>query len=291
MRTPLVTIAIPFFNNETTLLDAVKSVFVQTFADWELILVNDGSTDRSLELVKELKDTRIRIIDDGYNRGLIYRLNQVSALAKGKFIARMDADDLMLPNRIAKQVDFLLKNPEIDLVDTGAYTINECGRPVGKRGIEVIDTHEKKVLKHALLLHASVLGKREWFVKNPYDPEYVRAEDYELWCRTYRHSNFGRVREHLYIVREGKINVTNYAASMKTLRKVFAVYGKGVLSNVSLYWQQNKTHLKTGVYYLMALIGRQDVLTAMRNIPLTAKEKNDLEKEIRKIQLFDIFSD
>src|SRR5690606_19647447 len=191
---------------------------------------------------------------------------------------------------IAKQVDFLIKNPEIDLVDTGAYTINELNHPVGKRGTDAINISDTSVIKHALLLHASVLGRREWFYNNPYDSNYVRAEDYELWCRTYKYSRFGRIYEHLYVIREGKVNVANYAASMKTLRKIFLIYGSGVLSNVSLYWQLTKTYIKTGIYYLMGLIRMQDILTAKRNTPLTVKEKEYVTEEIRKIQLIDVFN-
>ncbi len=288
MKTPLVTIAIPFYNNENTLNDAVKSVFAQTFGDWELLLLNDGSTDQSVQLVREVHDSRVRIIDDHQNRGLIYRLNQVSTLARGKYIARMDADDLMMPDRIAKQVDFMIRYPEMDLVDTAAYTIDELNNPVGKRGAEPIRVDKNNVLKQALLLHASILGKREWFVNNLYDPGYKRAEDYELWCRTYKYATFGRIPEHLYIIREGKVNVKNYLASMNTLRKIFFVYGKRELSYYSLYWEVLKTYLKSFAYLFMGMFNKQDVLSARRNIPLSVEEKQLLREKIQEIQSLNI---
>lgn len=290
MNTPLVTIAIPFYNNENTLEDAVKSVFAQTFHDWELLLLNDGSTDGSMQRVNKVRDSRIRVIDDSQNRGLIYRLNQVSALARGKYIARMDADDLMMPERIAKQVAFMVMHPEMDLVDTAAYTIDELNNPVGKRGAEPIQVDAKHVLKHALLLHASILGKKEWFQNNPYDPAYERAEDYELWCRTYKYANFGRIHEYLYIIREGKVNVKNYLASMRTLRKIFSVYGRNELSYYSRYLEILKTYLKSFLYLFMGGLNKQDMLSARRNIPLCTEEKRMLNTEIAAMRSSNIFA-
>jgi len=287
-RLPLVTIAIPFFNNERTLTDAIRSVLAQSFDDWELLLVNDGSTDRSLEIAERVTDRRVRIIHDGQNRGLIYRLNQIAAMARGRYLARMDADDMMLPDRLARQVEFLLQYPDTDLVDTGAFTMDTDGRPVGKRGIEPIRTDDREVLRHALLLHASVVGKTEWFRRHPYDSRYVRAEDYELWLRTYRQSVFRRIPEYLYVIREGKVNVRNYAASMKTLRRIFRVYGRGVLTAPALQWEIGKTYLKTFAYYTMAAFGRQDMLTAMRNTPLTEPEKTRLSDALEAIRAYQL---
>jgi glycosyltransferase involved in cell wall biosynthesis len=162
----------------------------------------------------------VRIISDEKNKGLIFRLNQIASLAKGKYLARMDADDLMQPTRIEKQVEFLENNPDVDLVDTGAYSIYRNEVPKGKRGLNDINTDAKQVIKRAMLLHASVAGKTNWFINNPYNEEYVRAEDYELWCRTFKYSKFGRIKEPLYIVREGKINIKNYLKSSQTIRKI-----------------------------------------------------------------------
>ena len=95
MGTPLLTVGIPFHNNEKTLLDAIRSIFSQTFQDWELILVDDGSTDDSLKLALSVEDPRVRVLpSDDQNRLLAARLNEITQAARGEFIARMDADDL-----------------------------------------------------------------------------------------------------------------------------------------------------------------------------------------------------
>src|SRR5215207_5701854 len=119
--TPRVTIGLPFYNAANTLASAVRSVFAQTYHDWELILVNDGSSDRSLEIADAVKDPRIRVMSDGRNKGLAARLNEITSSACGRYIARMDADDLMHPDRLARQVALLQTRPRVDVVGTATY--------------------------------------------------------------------------------------------------------------------------------------------------------------------------
>jgi len=280
----IVTIGLPFYNDKLTLELAIQSVFAQTYQNWELILVDDGSTDGSLNLAKKITDKRVQLISDGENKGLIFRLNQIASLAKGKYLARLDADDLMQSTRIQKQVEYLENNPDVDLVDTGAYSIYRNGMPKGKRGLDDINTDAKQVIKHAMLLHASVVGKTSWFINNPYDKEYVRAEDYELWCRTFRYSKFGRIKEPLYIVREGKINIKNYLKSSQTIRKIVKKYGQGILS----FFDLNKTlfilRSKEFAYLLFSIINVHHVLVNTRNKKLIGEEQNQVTEVINQIK-------
>ena len=123
-NTPLVTVGLPMYNPGRFLDLAVRSVFAQTYDNWELIILDDGSTDGSLELARRIRDPRVNVFSDGKNRGLPYRLNQILDLASGQFIARMDADDLMHPERIERQGKHLLAYPEADAVTTGAILID-----------------------------------------------------------------------------------------------------------------------------------------------------------------------
>jgi len=281
--TPVLTIGLPFYNNRSTLELALKSIFAQTYQDWELILLDDGSTDGSSALAASIKDPRVRLVSDGANKGLIYRLNQIAQLAEGKYLARMDADDLMDPERLEKQVSYLLAHPDVDLVDTGTWSIDEEGKPRGKRGLEPINTNPEHILRHAMLLHASVVGKRSWFLNNPYDKDFIRAEDYELWCRTYARSKFARIAEPLYIVREGKVNVKNYAKSSATIRKIFRQYGPAILSPTALRMELLKSRLKVLLYNTFSLINKHDYLSRKRNQPLTAAEQAMVNQIIEKI--------
>lgn len=283
MEQPLVTIAIPFYNNARTLVSAIQSVYAQTYPNWELILLNDGSTDGSLTLVAELSDPRVRIVDDNQNRGLVYRLNQIPGLANGKYIARMDGDDMMHPTRIAKQVALLESQPEIDLVDTAAYFIDSNESPVAKIGMEAISRRPQDVIKKAMLIHASVVGKKSWFLANRYDPDYVRAEDYELWCRTYSRSRFERIQEPLYIIRGGHINVENYRSSMATMRRILTNYGPLTLTGWEKRVEIAKTYLKSGIYTIFGRLNMQHKLVALRGKTLDRAEVNDVCNLLRII--------
>lgn len=276
LKNPSVTITIPFYNSEATLLESIKSVFAQTYQNWELILLDDGSTDDSLNLAKRIKDPRVRVYSDGTNKGLVYRLNQIPQLASAEYLARLDADDMMHPQRIEKQLAFLISNPKVDIVDTGTYSIDETGAPVGIRGIEPIRYEAKYRLKKTMLLHASVMGKKQWFMNNKYDAAFLRAEDYELWCRTAHFSNFQRIEEPLYIVREGRVNIKNYVQSIKTIKKIFLIYGPEVLTREELKLEFAKIWLKVFAYKLFGMLNVQHVLSMKRNKQLSITERNEL---------------
>src|SRR5579872_3545287 len=124
-----VTIGIPFYNAEQTFADAIRSIFTQTFRDWELLLVDDGSTDGSLAIAQAVQDTRVHVYYDGHRRGLASRLNQIAELARGEYLARMDADDLMHPERLARQIEALLKHAPADLVASAIYELDDQGSP------------------------------------------------------------------------------------------------------------------------------------------------------------------
>lgn len=282
-----ITIGIPFYNNEKTLELAIKSVLSQTYNDWELILIDDGSTDKSLEIAKKLSnsDERISLLCDGTNRGLVFRLNQIIDIANADYIARMDADDIMLPERLEKQLSVFYNNPELDVVATAVYTINEDDKPIGIRDTENIDFKNKKdILKKSLLVHPSILVKKEWYKSNKYDKNYIRAEDFELWCRTFTYTNFYRITEPLLLYREGNTNIKNYVLSMKTLRKIYKNYSKGLLSNTELAIEVFKSHLKGFLYRLFGFFNLQYLFTSKRNDSLTNDQINYIEAFILKLK-------
>jgi glycosyltransferase involved in cell wall biosynthesis len=270
-----VTIAIPFLNAQRTLADAVRSVFAQTCADWELILMDDGSSDNSLKWVRDVDDRRVRVVSDGVNRGLCARLNQIASLAQGKYLARMDADDLMHPERLERQLAFLEANPGVDLVDTATYTVDDDLTPLGIRGDHPLQCAPEQVLRRGLLIHPTVMGRTEWFTSNPYDPAFVRAEDRELWIRTCATTKFARLSEPLFFYREGLGgNLRNYLRTEATVREILRTYGPSIVGA----WQTSllvaQSRLKSGSYFLTTKLGLQEKLIRKRNRPLTAGELN-----------------
>lgn len=209
---PLVTIGIPFYNAELYLSDAIKSVIAQTYQNWELILIDDGSIDNSLAIAQKFseKDSRIRVISDGVNKKLPARLNQIIHEAKGEYIARMDADDLIHTERLEKQINFLRANPQFDLVSTSIISIKNNNEIIGIRTYYPREvTRKDALLGQSGIVHASILAKKTWFQRNNYNELNALAEDYELWLNAAINNdlNVGFLPEYLYYYRE-ESNVT-----------------------------------------------------------------------------------
>jgi glycosyltransferase involved in cell wall biosynthesis len=284
----MLTIGLPFYNNEKTLTDAVKSVLLQTYSDWELILSDDGSKDRSLEIANEfaLKDKRIKVITDGVNKGLSFRLNQIAELASCEYLARMDADDMMMPQKLEKQMTALLKDRSIDIIDTVAYIINEKEVPIGIRGSWDISTWDKrKVLTKGLLFHPTVIAKTSWFRQNKYNvsDDFYRSEDLELWCRTFETTVFSRIYEPLFIYREGKVNIKNYTASAMATRNILRIH-RNVISNREFYLEIVKSYIKSGLYRTFALFEIHNILSSTRNYKLDDVQKLKVSQAIKQIK-------
>ena len=197
----MITIAISFYNAENFFSATIDSVIAQTYTNWKLLLVDDGSTDNSLNIANEYakKDNRIEVFSDGENKNLGFRLNQIPSLVNTKYLARMDADDLIHPERIAKQIEVLEANPDIDVLGTNAYIIDENDNVIALR--HKFD-NPNKLKKVSGFIHATIVAKTEWFKNNPYDVQAVRIEDTELWYRTANLYNFVTLCAPLYFYRD-----------------------------------------------------------------------------------------
>lgn len=184
------------FNDGRSIRESVRSIHAQTHADWELIIVDDASTDDTPRILAEAAagDRRITIIRNDRNRGLAESLNRAFAAANGTLIARMDSDDVSLPERLARQVAFLEAHPEIDVVGTGAYLIDEEGRELGvhSRPCEH-DALAAQLLKCTPFIHPSVMMRRRFLeALGGYDARLRRAQDLDLWWRgksAFRYAN------------------------------------------------------------------------------------------------------
>jgi glycosyltransferase involved in cell wall biosynthesis len=280
-----VTIGVPFLNARRHLADAVRSVFAQTHDDWELLLVDDGSRDGSADVVRHLDDPRVRVVSDGSHRGLCARLNQIAALARGAYLARMDADDLMHPERIERQLGFLRANPGVGLVDTATFTVADDLTPLGMRGDGPLDPRPAAVLRHGLLIHPTVMGRVEWFRGNPYDPVYVRAEDRELWSRTCATTRFARLRAPLFFYREDLAgNLRSYVRSEQTVREILRRYGPPLVGARRTRWLVLRSRLKSAIYRVGTGLGLQGELIRRRNRPLDPAEIREARRVLSAIR-------
>lgn len=275
-KEPLVTIAIPFYNAERFIDFSIRSVLNQTYTNWELILLDDGSCDNSVSVSKHFKDTRILLISDGKNLGLATRLNQLSSMARGKYLARMDADDIMAVNRIERQVAFLETHPEIDLVGASAMIIDA--------GNHIIRSCNMDNVKDSFI-HPTVMGKTRWFVDNPYDGSLMRSQDYELWLRTAPHSHFYNIKEPLLFYRE--FGVPSLKKNLKSLQSLRSIYKRYMHYGKTYGWFIKNflmSYLKGIAYVILSLFNLQNLwMRSRKRVPLPIEEvltSVDLERSI-----------
>ncbi len=216
---PTLSVILPAYNAGHLLVSAVKSVLEQTFDDFELLLLDDGSTDGSVEALRVFSDNRLKIITDGTNCGLAYRLNEGIRLSRGKYIARMDADDLCFPDRFEKQVNFLETNPGIDLLATRAVVFTSQGHLIGL--LPFRQTHADICSRPWLSLpmpHPTWMARKEWYLRFSYQlPEYVRAEDQELLLRAMPSSRFGCLNDVLLAYRQGPFSLRKTLRARRSL--------------------------------------------------------------------------
>ncbi len=254
----LVTIAIPIYNAERYLRDAIQSVINQTYKDWILYLINDGSSDQSISIMQEfvMNDSRIKIINDGLNKGLVTRLNQSIELTETKYYARMDADDIMSIYRIEEQVKFLEENPDVDVCGTSIMTINSNNIIIGSGFCEGATTG---------FIHPTVMGKTKWFKSHLYADWAVRAEDFELWMRTSKMSNFYAIGKPLLFYREFGVPIfSKYYATQKTLLRIYANYKT---YDKSIFWSIKnsiQTIAKIIISAFLTLCKKTDAMISLR---------------------------
>lgn len=211
----------PVYNAGSFLRHAVLSIVKQTFTNWELLIIDDGSTDDALDSIADIEDSRIILIRDGHNKGLASRLNQAIDLARGSYFARMDQDDISYPSRFAKQVSALEDNPGLDLVSVRAIKISMQDQPVGY--LPYLSKHDEITAapwRGFYMPHPTWMGRIEWFLKHKYaSPAPYLCEDQELLLRTYSSSKFLAMAEILFAYRvRDKINLSKLA---KTRISVF----------------------------------------------------------------------
>lgn len=269
----LVTIGIPFYNAEKFLEFAIRSVLNQTYTNWELILLDDGSNDNSLMIAQSFVDKRIQVISDGVNKGLVYRLNQLTLLASGEYYARMDADDIMDVERISKQLNYLLEYPEVDVVGSDYYSIDNNNEIIGRRIQNIKLDSVKSILKYGCFAHPTIMGRTSWFKKNQYDKNCERMEDIELWIRTVSNNKFKNIPEPLLFYRNvGVPTLKKYSKSNFGIIRLFRQRKKYKITFLYTIYFQFIFLLKVLVYLCFFLLGKMPYLIQNRSKPLSKEE-------------------
>ena len=219
-----VSVVMAAHNAAATLAEAVESIRAQTMRDWKLIVVDDASRDQTSEILTafEREDSRIRVLRLEVNRGLAYCLNLAISESSGEFIARMDSDDVALPDRLRAQLEFLTKHPEVDVLGTAAEIIGNG--TIGRKLLVHPEGHDelaKQIYRRNPFIHPSVMFRRSYIQKvGGYSTELRRAQDYDLWLRSYKQFRFHNLQEPLMKYRAPRApTLRNVAYSSRVIWK------------------------------------------------------------------------
>lgn len=236
MKNPKISVLMPVYNTEKFLKEAIDSILNQTFEDFEFLIINDASTDNSKNIILSYDDKRIRYFKNIKNLGVARTLNKGLRLAKGKYIARMDADDRALPSRLEKQVAYMDAHPEISVCGTWLKAIFDTKSKIWK----VPTTHDEirsLMLFHDAVFHPTVMMRMEIIKKYnfQYKLTFPCAEDYDLWMRMIGHSRFANIPEVLLLRRiHQHVHQDNYIAiQQKSACKIqrSQIYSLGIHPN------------------------------------------------------------
>ncbi|MDA3855180.1 MAG: glycosyltransferase [Candidatus Woesearchaeota archaeon] len=233
-NSPIISVVMPVYNSGKFLEKAIKSILNQTYKNFEFIIIDDSSKDKSQSIIQKYKkqDKRIKFYKTKRNSGCTHALNIGLTYAKGKYIARMDADDISIKTRFEKQLNFIQKN-DLDVCGTNIDMINFQGINMGKR--DYISNIKRSIKYESPFAHPTVMFKRDLIIKyGPYDERYRVSQDYDLWLRFFaNHAKFGVLNEYLLKYRIHPESTTKYKKLKTTIRTVLKIQ-KNAKSNYNV---------------------------------------------------------
>lgn len=275
----LISVILPVYNGEQYLSEAIESILNQTYTNFEFIIINDGSKDNSLEIIKEYekKDCRIVVISRE-NRGLIATLNEGIKKSKGKYIARMDQDDISLPQRFTKQIE-LMEEKGVDICGCHFYVIDHKNRYLAAKVISTNTNFNKIVLAHYVpFAHGSVMFKKDFMENHGLEygqTKYVHAEDFALWTAfASKNAKISNVDEFLFKYRntEGSMSKhkINYMDALKSAKiyieknyeEIYRIT-KGYRNKINTLNDFEKEQLS---YFLLKTLLKGDVIFKLKYI-------------------------
>jgi FkbM family methyltransferase len=218
---PMVSVLMAVHNGRDYLTQALESLYQQTWQNFELIIVDDASTDDTPEILNRLKDARTLIHRNPANLGLTRSLNIGLRLCRGQFVARMDADDLSLPQRFARQVEFLQSHPDIAMVGSPYYRIDAQGNIAARIDVPADDTAIRQMMRQKCAFgHGTVMVRRQVLLDcGGYNEDFTYAQDFDLWLRMSERYKLANLSEPLYAWRSSPQCISNTkAAAQRSFR-------------------------------------------------------------------------
>lgn len=289
MPDPILSIVMPVYNAEPFIRESVSSILLQTFRDYELIVVDDGCTDSSMDIVSSFKDSRIRILKNEKNSGIVFSRNRGLAEAQGSFVAQFDADDIAIPDKFEKQIKFLQDNTQFGMIGSWAILINEKGEAMeNKWKINAPPGRIPAILLFRnYFVQSAVVVRKEALPKSFYSSGYDLVEDYKMWFDISRANKVWNFPEYLVRYRVHSKSSSTIAEEkihmleMKVFRHIYE----------SLGFVLAEEHFKSllllksgkGIMYHPHLKQIEDLLKQiyLQNQKLGAVDQSELEKVVR----------
>ncbi|EMF1281380.1 glycosyltransferase, partial [Campylobacter coli] len=272
---PYVSVIMPTYNREKYVAEAIESILNQSFVDFEFIIIDDGSSDNTCKIIEEFakKDCRIVFLKNTHNRGIVYTLNKCIQLSKGKYIARMDDDDVSISYRLQKQIEYLDKNEDIAVL--GSYI--ESADENGIRHPTWVDVDSANLVEVMLnfkcpISHPNVVMRKDFLVRNNiyYRKEYQYAEDYGLWMEIV--FNGGKIENYPEILLRHRVTSNSITRNKKTNQIQSDVVEKIRRKFLERFFDKNKT---------------QQITNSIKVYPFVANKISDIYEVVKKIQLVD----
>lgn len=219
-----VTILIPVYNGERYIAESIKSILDQTYKDFELLIINDGSTDKTNDIIKSFKDIRIRLIENPKNLGLILTRNKGLKESTGEYIAFLDSDDIAYPSRIEKQITFLEKNQDFGMVGSWVKIIDEKSKETDIKWKYFLSPNKIpfELLFNNYFTQSSVIIRKKILQNETYREGFAPAEDYDLWVRIAEKTKVWNLPKYLtkYRIHDKNISKTSSNLQKQCAEKV-----------------------------------------------------------------------
>lgn len=222
-KAPKISVLMSAYNSEKYVAEAIDSILNQTFSDFEFIILNDGSTDKTADIIEQYakRDKRIQFVNNTKNQGIITVLNQGLAMCQGEYIARMDSDDISLPTRFEKQVKYMDEHPECGVLGTSIiiYDKENNKEYIQKQRITFCD-----LLQQCCIINPSVMLRRSVLLNNNilYRPKYILAEDYGMWSELIKFTELHNLPDILlkYRWHGGNVSCVYSKQQVQTTKKI-----------------------------------------------------------------------
>ena len=274
------------YNAAPFLRDCLRSIFAQTWSDWELVVADDGSTDESLAILESIDDQRVRLVGRGPHQGLGASLNLITGSARGRYIARMDADGMTHPSRLERQLRILLERPDLDGLGCGIVLLDRSLAPVGAK-LNPADHAAicADPLAGIRLAHATFVGRTEWFRSHCYNANSYGCEDWELLFSTFTNSRFTNLTEPLYFYRElASSTVPKYLRRQLRAGLFSWRHRRDQFGMARTAWECGKRFGRGFIFAGAGMVGMAEQLVRRRYEPIDAASAEQLRSTIQRIQ-------